>query len=319
MAGFPGETGNEFNETVEFIRSLPFGYLHLFPFSPRPGTRAWTLHAESPVPPGVVAERMATLRALAAEKTHAHRRSFIGAELDAITLHTPQAMRKHHSALPILLLFSSLVAISLSAQQTDAPHLEKRGVTTQLIVDGKPFLILGGELHNSSSSSLEYMGIWQYCRYGKSNKERSCCDDSCHAPHATTDPCPNSERFASPRISREHFCHMSQSFFESQIAEHPPTEQSTMNQPDESGTLALSANDFSALEERIVRAVKLVKSERQARTVAERRAEDLEGQLSDQSSIVKNLQEEVRALNTEREQVRQRVERLLAQLDALEV
>jgi len=35
--------------------------------------------------------------------------------------------------------------------------LEKRGATTQLIVDGKPYLILGGELHNSSSSSLEYM------------------------------------------------------------------------------------------------------------------------------------------------------------------
>ena len=30
-------------------------------------------------------------------------------------------------------------------------------MTAQLIVDGKPFLILGGELHNSSSSSLEYM------------------------------------------------------------------------------------------------------------------------------------------------------------------
>jgi septal ring factor EnvC (AmiA/AmiB activator) len=112
---------------------------------------------------------------------------------------------------------------------------------------------------------------------------------------------------------------MSQSFFESQIAEHPPTEQPTMNQHDESGTLALSANDFSALEERIVRAVKLVKSERQARAVAEERAEKLEGQLSEESSIVKNLQEEVRALNAEREQVRQRVERLLAQLDALEV
>ena len=112
---------------------------------------------------------------------------------------------------------------------------------------------------------------------------------------------------------------MSQSFFESQIAEHPPTEQSTMNQPDESDTLALNANDFSALEERIVRAVKLVKSERQARALAEQRAEKLEGQLSEESSIVKNLQEEVRALNTEREQVRQRVERLLAQLDALEV
>jgi beta-galactosidase GanA len=41
------------------------------------------------------------------------------------------------------------------------PHLEKRGSVTQLIVDGKPFLILGAELHNSSSSNLSYMApIW---------------------------------------------------------------------------------------------------------------------------------------------------------------
>src|SRR5215831_7776669 len=41
------------------------------------------------------------------------------------------------------------------------PHLEKRGSAIQLIVDGKPFLILGGELHNSSSSSMAYMRpIW---------------------------------------------------------------------------------------------------------------------------------------------------------------
>ena len=41
------------------------------------------------------------------------------------------------------------------------PHLEKRGSATQLIVDSKPFLVLGGELHNSSSSSIEYMKpVW---------------------------------------------------------------------------------------------------------------------------------------------------------------
>jgi Domain of unknown function (DUF5597)/Glycosyl hydrolases family 35 len=41
------------------------------------------------------------------------------------------------------------------------PHLEKHGSATQLIVDGKPFLVLGGELHNSSSSSVEYMKpVW---------------------------------------------------------------------------------------------------------------------------------------------------------------
>jgi beta-galactosidase GanA len=41
------------------------------------------------------------------------------------------------------------------------PRLERRGEATQLIVDGKPFLILGGELHNSSSSSVAYMkSVW---------------------------------------------------------------------------------------------------------------------------------------------------------------
>ena len=44
---------------------------------------------------------------------------------------------------------------------THAVHLEKRGAAKQLIVDGKPFLMLSGELHNSSSSNLEYMKpIW---------------------------------------------------------------------------------------------------------------------------------------------------------------
>jgi hypothetical protein len=47
------------------------------------------------------------------------------------------------------------------AAPSDAPHLERRGTATQLMVDGKPFLVLGGELHNSSSSSLAYMKpVW---------------------------------------------------------------------------------------------------------------------------------------------------------------
>jgi threonylcarbamoyladenosine tRNA methylthiotransferase MtaB len=89
MVGFPGETDAEFEETVELVRALPFGYLHLFPFSPRPGTAGWALHAEQPVPAEAVAERMAALRALAAEKSESHRRWFVGRKLEAITLHTP--------------------------------------------------------------------------------------------------------------------------------------------------------------------------------------------------------------------------------------
>ena len=41
------------------------------------------------------------------------------------------------------------------------PHLRQQGSTQQLIVDGQPFLMLAGEIHNSSSSSLVYMEpIW---------------------------------------------------------------------------------------------------------------------------------------------------------------
>jgi threonylcarbamoyladenosine tRNA methylthiotransferase MtaB len=89
MVGFPGETDAEFEETLALVRLLPFGYLHLFPFSPRPGTPGWAMHAVRPVRPQVVEERMATLRALAAEKSQTHRRCFVGQELEAITLHSP--------------------------------------------------------------------------------------------------------------------------------------------------------------------------------------------------------------------------------------
>jgi len=112
---------------------------------------------------------------------------------------------------------------------------------------------------------------------------------------------------------------MSQSFFESQIAEQTETGLPAMKKHEKDGTLALSANDFSALEERVVRAVNLVKNERQARTAAEQRAQSLESRLQEQGDLVKSLQEEVQVLNSERDQVRQRVERLLSQLDALEL
>ena len=92
MAGFPGETDREFEETLAFIRALPFGYLHLFPFSPRPGTPGWALHAESPVAREAVDERMRVLRSLADEKVRAHRSRFVGRKVAAITLRTPPPM-----------------------------------------------------------------------------------------------------------------------------------------------------------------------------------------------------------------------------------
>ncbi len=87
----------------------------------------------------------------------------------------------------------------------------------------------------------------------------------------------------------------------------------------ESGVLTVSVADFSALEERVLRAVEVVRRERQARIAAEERAARSESQFSEHSSHLDHLEKELIALRAEREQVRQRVEHLLGQLDALEL
>jgi hypothetical protein len=81
----------------------------------------------------------------------------------------------------------------------------------------------------------------------------------------------------------------------------------------------LTVDDFAALEERILRAVSLVRRERQARMVAEDRVKVVEVEAQAQIPAIERLQQEVDSLRAEREQVRLRVERLLSQLDAMEL
>jgi len=68
-----------------------------------------------------------------------------------------------HSAILCVALFAAASGVAAQQPAADAslPHLQKNGAVTQLIVDGKPYLVLGGELRNSSSSSVDYMQpIW---------------------------------------------------------------------------------------------------------------------------------------------------------------
>ncbi|SLM49355.1 putative tRNA modifying enzyme, MiaB-like [Nitrospira japonica] len=62
MVGFPGESEGAFLNTVRLAETLPFSYLHVFPFSPRPGTAA--LRMNGSVAPGLVRDRATRLAAL---------------------------------------------------------------------------------------------------------------------------------------------------------------------------------------------------------------------------------------------------------------
>lgn len=69
-----------------------------------------------------------------------------------------------------LVIFLSWPILSFGQKDTrdqqhysgQSPHLEKQGTATQLIVNGKPFLLIGGELHNSATGGFAYMRpIWK--------------------------------------------------------------------------------------------------------------------------------------------------------------
>jgi threonylcarbamoyladenosine tRNA methylthiotransferase MtaB len=84
MTGFPGETDEEFEESREFIESLPFTYLHVFTYSERPGTPAAASPAQ--VPLAVRKERNRVLRELAARKNLAFRQTMVDRTLSVVTL-----------------------------------------------------------------------------------------------------------------------------------------------------------------------------------------------------------------------------------------
>ncbi|HLH53507.1 MAG TPA: beta-galactosidase, partial [Verrucomicrobiae bacterium] len=64
-----------------------------------------------------------------------------------------------------LFIMIAALACAKARAQSPIPHLDRQGAWTRLIVDGKPFIVIGGELHNSSASSLDYMEpIWPRLR-----------------------------------------------------------------------------------------------------------------------------------------------------------
>jgi threonylcarbamoyladenosine tRNA methylthiotransferase MtaB len=98
MVGFPGETDADFEETRRMVEELPFTYLHVFTYSPRPGTPAAAIREQVPVP--VARERNRVLRELAAKKKLAFMRSFIGQPVAVITLKSAGSVQLPRSEAP---------------------------------------------------------------------------------------------------------------------------------------------------------------------------------------------------------------------------
>ena len=82
-------------------------------------------------------------------------------------------------------------------------------------------------------------------------------------------------------------------------------------------TATISVDEFQALEQKVLRAVEIVKREREARAAAESEAASLREQLATHQTAVSAAESELNTLTKEREVVRQRVEKMLQQMDEL--
>jgi len=82
IAGFPGETDDDHRATVALVEALPFTYLHVFPYSERPGAAAARLGA--PVPPRVLHQRARELRDLGEAKARRHHAGRVGRRADGV-------------------------------------------------------------------------------------------------------------------------------------------------------------------------------------------------------------------------------------------
>ena len=86
---------------------------------------------------------------------------------------------------------------------------------------------------------------------------------------------------------------------------------------DNNQSSTISADEFQALEQKVLRAVEIVRREREARAAAEAEAAALRAQLDQLTSASNTAQTQITAMNQERDQVRLRVEKMLQQMDEL--
>lgn len=82
IVGFPTEGEEQFEETFSFVQSLPFQYLHVFPYSERPGTPAAEMEGQVPVPERK--RRAGRLIELGRERRRRSAEDFLGKQLSVL-------------------------------------------------------------------------------------------------------------------------------------------------------------------------------------------------------------------------------------------
>ncbi|MBN2347053.1 MAG: MiaB/RimO family radical SAM methylthiotransferase [Candidatus Aminicenantes bacterium] len=129
IVGFPGESEKEFRETVAFLQEASLNYLHVFPFSPRPGTRAAALE---PLPAPLVRARAAELKELGLQMKLAYRDRCRGRTFPGILIE-----ENPHYALVVTRNFLSVRVPPVRGYKKRKLHVRVERVLNENLCEGK--------------------------------------------------------------------------------------------------------------------------------------------------------------------------------------
>lgn len=135
LVGFPGEGEDHFNNTYELLQRLPVTYLHVFPYSRRPGTRAASM--DNQVPAQVKDERVKKLKDLDLQKKHSFYSRFIGTthRVLAESNKNKHGLMRGFTENYIPVLFAAPAALARTVVEVEIERLEGELVFGRLLQD----------------------------------------------------------------------------------------------------------------------------------------------------------------------------------------
>jgi threonylcarbamoyladenosine tRNA methylthiotransferase MtaB len=116
IAGFPGETDEDFEKTAGLCRQAGFAFIHGFPYSKRPGTPAAAMKDQAG--PGIAEKRLKTLRELSLRGRGAYIRRWQGKVVDAVAENPP---RNDHFSPFFPALTDNYIRVLVSGGKAEVP------------------------------------------------------------------------------------------------------------------------------------------------------------------------------------------------------
>ncbi len=144
ITGFPGETDEDFADTMKLMKTCGFAWVHAFPYSERPGTLAVTM--KNKVPQSIAGERVKEITSWAVESKVKYIEKFLGNELEAVIENVRQPKVLSKDFVMYHAVTKNFIHCELKIPAKDAVFTNGNKISLKITEALKSRIIKGGEI-----------------------------------------------------------------------------------------------------------------------------------------------------------------------------